>query len=496
MAHTARSGGGVSDSLNRRAASATKWSIVTETLVKVVSPVTQLVLARILAPEAFGMVATVTMVTSFADMFSDSGFQKYLVQHEFKSERELHRSANVAFWTNMAVSLILWAGIALARDPIAALVGSPGLGFPIAVACASLPLTSFSSIQLALFRRRLDFKTMMPVRVAVALVPLVVTVPLALAGMGFWSLIIGTIAGNVVNAVALTALSPWKPRLFYSFALLRDMFAFSGWSLLEAIAIWATSWAGTFVVGNLLDSYHLGLYRQPMTFVNSAFNLVTNATTPVLFASLSRLQGSDEEFRSFFCRFQFSVAMFVLPLGVGIFCFRDFLTELLLGGQWGDAALMMGCWGLSTGVMIVFSHYCSEVFRSKGKPKVSLLCQVLYMCVMVPTLYVSASMGFEQLVVANSVVRAAGIVINQTAMFLISGISFRAVLKGVGAPLVSSCVMGCAGLVATELAGASWIQCALGIVLCVLVYAASCMAFRSSRRFLLGLLRGRGMFGN
>lgn len=484
------------DSLNRRAATAAKWSIVTETLVKVVSPVTQLILARILAPEAFGMVATVTMVTSFADMFSDSGFQKYLVQHEFKSEGELHRSANVAFWTNVAVSLLMWAGIALSRDSLAIFVGSPGLGFPIAVACASLPLTSFSSIQLALFRRRLDFKTIMPVRIAVALVPLVVTVPLALAGMGFWSLIIGTIAGNAVNAAALTALSSWRPKLFYSVDLLRDMFAFSGWSLLEAIAIWATSWAGTFVVGSLLDSYHLGLYRQPMTFVNSAFGLVTSATTPVLFASLSRLQGSDEEFRSFFCRFQFSVAMFVLPLGVGIFCFRDFLTDLLLGDQWGDAALMMGCWGLSTGAMIVFSHYCSEVFRSKGKPKVSLLCQVLYMCVMVPTLYVSALAGFERLVVANAAVRLVGIVINQAAMFLVSGISFRVVLKGVVAPLVSSCVMGCVGLVVAERAGDSWAFCIAGILLCMLIYAASCMAFRSSRLFLKGLLRRRGVFGN
>ena len=486
----------MTDSLNSRAATAAKWSIVTETFVKVVSPVTQLILARILAPEAFGMVATVTMVTSFADMFSDSGFQKYLVQHEFESEDELHRNADVAFWTNMGVSLVLWAGIALARDPIASLVGSPGLGFPIAVACASLPLTSFSSIQLALFRRRLDFKTVMPVRVAVALVPLVVTVPLALVGMGFWSLIVGTIAGNVVNAFALTALSPWKPGPFYSFVLLREMFAFSGWSLLEAMAIWATSWSGTFVVGSLLDSYHLGLYRQPMTIVNSAFNLITNATTPVLFSSLSRLQGSDGEFRAFFYRFQFNVAMFVLPLGVGIFCFRDFLTEILLGDQWGDASLMLGCWGLSTGVMIVFSHYCSEVFRSKGKPKVSLLCQVLYMCVMVPTLYVSASLGFEQLVVANAAVRVAGIVINQTAMLLVSGISFMVVLKGVGAPLVSSCVMGCVGLAAADWAGLSWPKCALGVFLCVLVYTASCMAFRSSRRFLAGLLQGRVTFGN
>lgn len=477
----------MSDSLNRRAASATKWSIVTETLVKVVSPVTQLVLARILAPEAFGMVATVTMVTSFADMFSDSGFQKYLVQHEFNSERELYENVNVAFWTNMAVSLVLWAGIALARDPLAVLVGSPGLGFPIAVACTSLPLTSFSSIQLALFRRRLDFKTMMPVRVAVALVPLVVTVPLALAGMGFWSLIIGTIAGNVVNAVALTALSPWKPQLFYSFALLRDMFGFSGWSLLEAIAIWATSWAGTFVVGNLLDSYHLGLYRQPMTFVNSAFNLITNATTPVLFASLSRLQDSDEEFRSFFYRFQFNVAMFVLPLGVGIFCFRDFLTVLLLGDQWGDASLMLGCWGLSTGIMIVFSHYCSEVFRAKGRPKVSLVCQVLYMCLMVPTLYVSASVGFQQLVVANAAVRLGGIVINQTAMHRVSGISPAKVLRGVRAPLIGSVVMGAVGIAFATWAAGSWPLSFLGVVVCFFVYVLAVSPFSEAQVFLRGL---------
>lgn len=74
------------DSLSGRAAAAAKWSIATETLVKAVSPVTQLVLARILSPEAFGMVATVTMVTSFADMFSDPGFQKYHVQHDFGLE--------------------------------------------------------------------------------------------------------------------------------------------------------------------------------------------------------------------------------------------------------------------------------------------------------------------------------------------------------------------------------------------------------------------------
>ena len=200
--------------LNEKATQSVKWSLLTEVLVKLISPITQLVLARILAPEAFGVVATVTMVTSFADMLSDSGFQNYLVQHDFDDVEKLRKSANVAFWTNLFISLFLWLLIGLFQDQLACLVGNPGLGPVLVIASLSLPLTAFASIQLALYRRSFDFKTLMPIRTIVALVPLVLTVPLALFGWGYWSLIIGTIVGNLVNAIALTMMSSWKPQLF------------------------------------------------------------------------------------------------------------------------------------------------------------------------------------------------------------------------------------------------------------------------------------------
>lgn len=474
----------MSESLNKRAASAAKWSLLTEVLVKLVTPITQLILARILSPEAFGVVATVTMITSFADMFSDSGFQKYLVQHAFSDDADLYRNANVAFWTNMGISVFLWACIAIFRNPLASMVGNPGLGIVLVVACASLPMTSFSSIQLALFRRALNFKSLLPIRTLVALIPLAVTLPLALLGFGYWSLIVGTIAGNLFNAVALTAKSDWKPQAFYSLDLLREMFAFSGWSLLEAIAIWLTSWAGTFVVGGLLNSYYLGLYKQPMTFVNSAFALITNATTPVLFSSLSKLQASQREFNTFFYRFQFTVGMFVLPLGVGIFFFRDFLTALLLGDQWGDASIMLGCWGLSTGLMIVLSHYCSEVFRAKGRPRVSLLCQCIYMTVMIPVIYLSASIGFTQLAIAGSVVRLVAIAIDQIAITKVAGITLHRVLNGLSSPLIGSMVMGLVAYLSVRVAGESWVLNIIGILVCILVYALVEFCFVDSRAFL------------
>lgn len=206
----------MTDELTQKASSATKWSLVTEVVVKLISPLTQIALAHILAPEAFGVVATVTMVTSFADMLSDAGFQKYLIQHEFRDKSHLFRSANVAFVTNLFVSLALWSLVALFNEPLAALVGNDGLGIVLIVACASLPLTTLSSIQLALFHRAFSFKELFVVRVAVALVPLFVTVPLALLGFDFWSLVIGTIIGNLVNSLVLTLKSDWKPSFFFT----------------------------------------------------------------------------------------------------------------------------------------------------------------------------------------------------------------------------------------------------------------------------------------
>ena len=87
-----------SNNLNKKIGMAAKWSIATEIAAKLISPVSNMILARFLTPEAFGVVATVTMVTSFADMFTDAGFQKYLVQHEFKDKNDQYDSTTVAFW--------------------------------------------------------------------------------------------------------------------------------------------------------------------------------------------------------------------------------------------------------------------------------------------------------------------------------------------------------------------------------------------------------------
>lgn len=473
----------MADELSKKASLATKWSLVTEVVVKLISPLTQVALAHILAPEAFGVVATVTMVTSFADMLSDAGFQKYLIQHDFVNKDQLVRSANVAFITNLCISIAIWILVGIFSEPLAVLVGNEGLGIVLVVACSSLPLTALSSIQLALFHRSLSFKELFAVRIAVALVPLVVTVPLALLGFDFWSLIVGTIAGNVVNAFALTVKSSWKPSLYYSFAELKEMISFSAWTLLEQFSIWLTSWVGTFIVGSLLTPYYLGLYKTSISMINTTMGVITSATTPVLFAELSRRQNDDAAFEMAFFRMQHKVGLFVVPLGFGIYLYRDFLTNLVLGPQWAEASLMFGLWGLSSAVVLPIGYYASEVFRAKGRPKLSFATQVAYLLIMIPVTYCAARLDFASFALASSLLRFAAITIDVIVLKTFIKFPVGKMLRGLAPILACSFVMLSVG----EVLNCLNTPVLVGIIACVLSYALCCEVFSSTRAELNGL---------
>ena len=426
---------------NKQVVTATKWSAITEIAAKLVAPVSTMVLARLLTPDAFGILVTATMVISFVEIFTDAGFQKYLIQHNFDSDKDLFQSSTVAFWSNLVLSLAIWLVIICFSENIATLVGNEGRGDVIAVSCFCIPLAAFSSIQMALYKRSFDFKTLFWVRIVGIMIPLVITIPLAFLTRSYWALIIGMIVLNLSNALILTAKSQWKPNFFYRISLLKEMYSFTVWSMFEAISIWMTSYIDIFIVGTMLSQHYLGVYRTSMSTVGQIMGLIVSATTPVLFSSLSKLQNDNRELRRMFFSFQKIVGILLIPLGVGIFLFSDLITDILLGDQWGEASHFIGLWGLTSSITIVFAYYCSEVFRAKGKPKLSTLAQVVHMAFLIPTVLWAVSYGFDFLCDIRALVRLTLILINVIILYGLTGISFIAMVKNVLPSLVASMVM-------------------------------------------------------
>ena len=203
--------------LNHQVIKAAKWSTLTEISAKLIVPITSMVLARLLTPEVFGVVTTLAMVTSFAGLFTDAGFHNYIVQHEFKDESDCKKSANVAFWSNLALSVFIWGIIVVFAEPLAVLVGNPGLGFVLIVASLSIPLGAFSSIQSALFKRQMDFQTLFKIRLVSVIIPIVITIPLAYWLRNYWALVCGGLVQSLVSVILLFFFSNWFPRFYYSF---------------------------------------------------------------------------------------------------------------------------------------------------------------------------------------------------------------------------------------------------------------------------------------
>ena len=266
------------------------------------------------------------------------------------------------------------------------------------------------------------------------------------------------------------------------------MFSFTSWSLLEAVSIWLTSYIDIFIVGVYLNEYYVGLYKTSTTVVGQITGLITSATTPILFSSLSRLQSNRREFEDMFFKFQKLVGMLIIPLGVGIYCYSDLITNILLGKQWIEASTFIGLWGLTSAVTIILSHYCSEVYRALGRPKLSVLAQWLHIIVLCPVVYFSVQYGYESLCISRSIVRLELVAVNMLIMYLVLTISPRKMIKNITPEIIGAFVMMFVAYILQNVYS-SFLWNIMSIIICAIIYFIIILSFKVERRMLFSFIK-------
>ena len=215
--------------------------------------------------------------------------------------------------------------------------------------------------------------------------------------------------------------------------------------------------------------------------------LITAATTPVLFSSLSRLQNDDEAFKQMFFRFQRLVGLLIIPIGMGLFLFSDLVTAVYLGDKWADASFFMGVWALSSMLMILMSHYCSEVYRSKGKPKISFWVQVSQIAVLVPTMLWAVKHSFDFLCATRAIVRLDLMAANLICVYFLIKMSPIDMLKQFYHPLLAAAAMACVVLLLPT-TDSMWVK-AVYLLVAAITYITVIMMFKKDRAMLLNIKR-------
>jgi PST family polysaccharide transporter len=188
-----------------------------------------------------------------------------------------------------------------------------------------------------------------------------------------------------------------------------------------------------------------------------------------------------------FFKFQKLVGMLVIPLGIGIFCFRDLITQILLGSQWSEASNFIGLWGLTSAFTIVLSHYSSEVYRSLGKPKLSVLAQILHIVALCPAMLIAVKYDWDVIYITRAIIRLELVLVNLAIMYYAVRISPRQMIGNIMPSTIAGLLMGVLGLALLS-TGSSTIWSLTSVLICTAAYILIILLFKDERAVLLNFI--------
>lgn len=316
--------------LRQAALRGTLWSGVQQAGDKAIRLPVYLVLAHLLSPQAFGLVALAIVYIEFAQLFLNQGLTAAIVQRH-ALEREHLESA---FWGNIVFAILLAAGSAAAAGPIAALLGQEALEPIIRWLSLGFLLSALSATQDALLRRELQFRALAVRSIGGMAAAGVAAIALAILGFGVWSLVALQLVYQAVEVVLLWRASDWRPRFRFSARHYRELFAFGVNMLGVHVLRFARIRVDQLLVGSLLGTTALGYYSMARTILNGVAGLVSGSIGPVLWSTFARLQAEGERLARAIYQAAEMLALVTWPAYVGIAAVAPEIVEAFLGEQW------------------------------------------------------------------------------------------------------------------------------------------------------------------
>lgn len=389
-----------------------------EVVSRTAAPIIFVVLARLLTPDDFGVMATAMIAISFAQMFWDAGLSKALIQIKAAPEKAAH----VVFWTNVVLGLLIYLLLFVTAPAIAAFFKSPASGPVLRVLGIQIILASLTSVQQALFVRDLDFRGLFWIKLFTAFIPAFFSIPLALYGYGVWALVAGVLVGQVINLLLLWRESDWRPQFRYDWFMARSLFAFGFWVLLESLGAWLIVWGDNLIVGRFLGIHDLGVYRTGWNLVTIIFGLLLGPFLTVLYPTFSRLQDDLPALKNTFHRVNRVVFALALPMGVGLLLVGPEIAALLFGEKWQGLGFVLSLLGCMNGLAWLVGIN-ADLYRATGRPDMNTKLMYFSLLYYLPAYYLAAQYGLITFTITRLAVAVVAIPIHIYLCVKLLGIS-------------------------------------------------------------------------
>ena len=474
----------MTENLKRKTVSGVMWSAIERFSLQGVQFVMQLVMARLLLPSDYGMIAMLTIFLQIAQAFIDSGFTNALIQKKDRTEVDY----STVFYFNIIIALLFYCILFVSAPLIAKFYNMPDLILVMRVMALSLIILSFSAVHKTKLTIEINFKIQSKITLIAAGISGIIGVGIAYWGYGVWALVYQSILNAMLTTILFNCFYRWKPLKTFSMKSFKRLFSFGSKLLVSGLIHTVYYNLYGIVIGKRFSAAELGYYTRAEQFaILPSYNL-SAIITRVTFPILSSIQDDNERLASTYRKYIRLSSYLIFPLMVGLASLANPLVDLFLTEKWNGtvALLQILCFDW------MFDHLSGinlNLLYVKGRSDLALRLEIIKKIIGITILLASIPLGIIGMCLGRVLYSLIATYANTYYTNSLIGLSFRTQLKDIIPYLILSLAMGGVVYATTYLGLSNIIQLIIGITIGILFYISISYIFKiTSLKVLLQLI--------
>ena len=348
------------------------WKLLERTGTQGIQFIVQIVLARLLLPEQYGIIAIVTVFISIARVFVQSGFNTALIQKKDADEVDF----SSVFYLSLVVAAILYAIIYFSAPYIASFYMQPQLVQVLRVLSITLFIGAFNSIQNAFVARNMLFKRLFISSLGAVIASGIVGIAIAYRGGGVWALVAQQLTNQLTISFILWFAVKWRPHLIFSFKRIKSLFAFGSKLLASSLIETLYQDLRTLIIGRMYIPAMLGFYNRGQQFPKVIVSNINGSIQSVMLPTLSAHQDDTKRVKELMRRAIKTSSFMIFPMMIGMTVVAEPLVKIVLTDKWLPAVPFLQIFCISYALMPIHTANLQAI-NAMGRSDIFLRLEVI-----------------------------------------------------------------------------------------------------------------------
>jgi len=379
---------------------ALKWVSALQAYTFVSRLVINIILAKILIPDDFGLVAIVVIFTELLTSIADLGFNAAIIQKKDINNKDI----NTAFILNAGLSVLLTIVVFLSAGFIANFYGDIRLVSLVHLLSFIIIVRAISSVQIALCDRDLDFKKVVIISSIAITISSIIKIILAYYDYQAKSIVIGELINHSVIAVLFWITTSWKPNIFeFSIKSFKNLFSFGSNIMLTNTIGLLSQKVDVLVIGKLITAFYVGIYSFSFMISTIVVSFINTIVSRVIFPSFSRIQDDNNEMKNLYIYAVKFISTVSVPASVGLFFIAPEFVSIFLKDEWEDAVIIiqiLSVYGVSNSLGGIL---WGQVLKAKGKSKMVLSLTIVRLISLIIFIFIGSKWGIIGIAVSVTI---------------------------------------------------------------------------------------------